>query len=79
VPIIPGTPLFPSSVFRILWIAYLPPAHTVGLPLPVGIHSERAPDGGLLFTVTEEPFNPNNPEHLHGARIVAETMIAQAG
>jgi Immunity protein 52 len=78
-PIIPGTPLFPSSVFRIPWIAYLPPARTVGLPLPVGIHSERAPDGGLLFTVTEEPFNPNNPEHLQGARIVAETMIAQVG
>jgi hypothetical protein len=55
------------------------PARTRGLPLPVGIRSERAPDGGLLFTVTEEPFDPTNPEHLQGARIVAETMIAHAG
>ena len=78
-PIVPGAPLFPSSVFRIPWMAYVSPARTVGLPVPVGINSERAPDGGLLFTVTEEPFNPTNPEHLQGARIVAETMIAHAG
>jgi hypothetical protein len=78
-PIVPGTPLFPSSTFRIPWMAYLSPARTVGLPLSVGIRSERAPDGGLLFTVTEEPFDPTNPEHLRGAHIVAETMIAHAG
>jgi Immunity protein 52 len=78
-PIVPGAPLFPSSVFRIPWMAYQSPASIVGLPLPAGIRSESAPDGGLLFTVTEEPFNPTNPEHLQGARIVAETMIAHSG
>jgi hypothetical protein len=78
-PIVPGAALFPSSVFRIPWMAYVSPARTVGFPLPVGINSERVPDGGLLFTVTEEPFNPTNPEHLRGARIVAEAMIAHAG
>ncbi len=76
-PIVPGAPLFPSSVFRIPWMAYVSPARTVGFPLPVGINSERAPDGGLLFTVTQEPFNPTNPGHLQGARVLAETMIAQ--
>jgi hypothetical protein len=60
-------------------MAYQSPASIVGLPLPAGIRSESAPDGGLLFTVTEEPFNPTNPEHLQGARIVAETMIAHSG
>jgi hypothetical protein len=78
-PIVPGAALFPSSVFRIPWMAYLSPARTIGVPLPAGTRSESAPDGGLLFTVTEEPFNPTNPEHLRGARIVAETMIAHAG
>jgi hypothetical protein len=78
-PIVPGAPLFPASVFRIPWMAYVSPARTLGLPLPIGIRSERAPDGGLLFTVTDEPFNPTNPEHLQGARIVAEAMIAHAG
>jgi len=78
-PIHPGAALFPSSVFRIPWMAYVSPARTLGFPLPVGIRSERAPDGGLLFTVTEEPFDPTNPEHLQGARTLAEAMIAHAG
>jgi hypothetical protein len=78
-PIVPGAPLFPSSVFRIPWIAYVSPARTLGLPLPVGIRSERAPDGGLLFTVTEEPFNPTNAEHLQGARILAENDDCSRG
>ncbi len=77
--ILPGTALFPDSVFRIPWIAYVSPARAAGFPLPAGIESERAPDGGLLFTVTKEPFDPTNPEHLHGARILAETLIARAG
>jgi hypothetical protein len=77
--ILPGAALFPSSVFRITWMAYVSPERTVGFPLPVGINSERVPDGGLLFTVTEEPFNPTNPEHLRGARIVVEAMITHAG
>jgi hypothetical protein len=78
-PIVPGAPLFPSSVFRIPWMAYVSPARTVGFPLPVGINTERAPDGGLLFTVTKEPFSPTNPKHLQGARTLAEAMIAHAG
>jgi hypothetical protein len=44
-PIVPGAALFPSSVFRIPWIAYLSRARTVGIPAPIGINSERAPDG----------------------------------
>jgi hypothetical protein len=78
-PIAPGTALFPASVFRIPWMAYVSPTRAEGFPPPVGIDNERAPDGGLLFTVTREPFKPTNPEHLQGARILAETMIAHAG
>ncbi len=79
-PIVPGAPLFPYSAFHIPWIAYLSPAPAVGFPpLPAEIRTERAPDGGLLLTVTEEPLDPTNPEHLRGARIVAETMIAHVG
>jgi hypothetical protein len=78
-PIVPGAALFPDSVFRIPWMAYVSPTRAEGFPPPVGIDNERAPDGGLLFTVTREPFKPTNPEHLQGARILAETMIAHAG
>jgi hypothetical protein len=77
-PIFPGAPLFPSSVFRIPWMAYVSPLRTVGFPPPVGIDSERTPDGALLFTVTSEPFNPTNPQHLQGARVLAEAMITHA-
>jgi hypothetical protein len=78
-PIVAGAPLFPYSAFHIPWIAYVEPARAVGFALPAEIRTERAPDGGLLLTVTEEPLDPTNPEHLRGARIVAETMIAQVG
>ena len=74
-----GAPVFPRSTFHIPWIAYLSPARAVGFPLPAGIRTERAPDGGLLFTVTEKPFDPTNPGHLRGGRILAETLIAHAG
>ena len=78
-PIVPSAPLFPSSVFRIPWIAYLSSALAVGFPLPAEIRTERVPDGGLLLTVTDEPFDPTNPEHLRHARILAKSMIARAG
>ena len=74
-----GAPVFPHSTFHIPWVAYLSPARAVGFPLPAEIRTERAPDGGLLFTVTEEPFDPTNPGHRRGARILAETLIAHAG
>jgi len=78
-PIHPGAALFPASVFRIPWIAYLSPALAVGFPLPAEIRAERVPDGGLLLTVTDEPFDPTNPEHLRRARTLAEIMIARVG
>jgi hypothetical protein len=78
-PIVAGAPLFPHSAFHIPWITYVEPARAFGFALPAEIRTERTPDGGLLLTATEEPLDPTNPEHLRGARIVAETMIAQVG
>jgi Immunity protein 52 len=78
-PIIPGALLFPYSAFHIPWTTYVSPTCAVGFPLPAEIRTERAPDGGLLFTATEEPLDPTNPEHLRRARILAETMIAHVG
>jgi hypothetical protein len=71
--------LFPYSAFHIPWIAYLSPARGVGFAPPAQLRTERAPDGGLLLTVTEEPLDPANPEHLRRALILAETMIARTG
>jgi hypothetical protein len=78
-PMAPGGSQFPDSHFNFPWMAYLSPASSLRFALPVGIGTERAPDGGLLMTTTEEPFDPRNPEHLRGARILAETMIARFG
>jgi hypothetical protein len=78
-PIIAGAPLFPHSAFHIPWIAYVEPARAVDFALPAEIRTERTPNGGLLLTATEEPLDPTNPGHLRGARVVAETMIAQVG
>jgi hypothetical protein len=75
-PIIPGVPLFPYSALHIPWIAYLSPTPSLRFSLPADIRTERAPDGGLLMTTTEEPLEPTNPEHLRRARILAETMLA---
>jgi hypothetical protein len=46
-----------------------------GLGLPREILTERTPDGGLLMTAAEERIDPDNPEHLRRARILAEAMI----
>lgn len=78
-PIAPGGPLFPRSAFNIPWMAYLSPARSLRFALPADIRTERAPDGGLLMTTTDEPFDPRNPEHLRRARILAETLIARPG
>jgi hypothetical protein len=69
----------PNSTFHIPWIAYVSPARAVHFPLPADIRTERAPDGGLLLTVTEEPFDPTDPEHLRRARALVETMITCLG
>ena len=68
-PIVPGAPVFPSSFFHIPWIVYLSPALAVRFPLPAEISSKYMPDGGLLLTATEEPFDPTSPEHLRRALI----------
>jgi hypothetical protein len=78
-PLIPSVPLFPYSRFHIPWHAYLSAPLASGLQLPAEIRTERTPDGGLLLTATEERLEPTNPEHLHRARILAETMVARAG
>ena len=77
--IVPGAPVFPSSIFHIPSVVYLSPALAVRFPLHAEISTERMPDGGLLLKATEEPFNPTNPEHLRGALILAKAMMAWAG
>ncbi|MGA8650058.1 MAG: hypothetical protein WB677_05455 [Xanthobacteraceae bacterium] len=74
-PIVPGAPVFPSSFFHIPWIVYLSPALAVRFPLSAEISSKYMPDGGLLLTATEEPFDPTSPEHLRRALILAEAMM----
>jgi hypothetical protein len=75
-PIVPGAPLFPHTFFRIPWIVYPSPEPAMRFPLPSEICTNRMPDGALLLTATEEPFNPTSPEHLRRAPILAEAMIA---
>lgn len=75
----PSEPPFPISPFQIPWMAYLSPARSLRFALPADIRTERAPDGGLLMTTTEEEFDPRNPEHIRRARILAETLIARPG
>jgi len=79
VPLYAGAAPFPYSRFHIPWIAYLGPSLLQGSDSPPGIKTERTPDGGLLMSATEERLDPTNPEHLHRARILAETMMAQTG
>jgi hypothetical protein len=79
VPLFPGAPLFPYSRFHIPWIAYLSAPLAAGVELPAEILSERAPNDGLMMTATKDRLDPTNPEHLRRARLLAETLIAQAG
>jgi hypothetical protein len=73
---VPLDAAFPSSIFHIPWIAYLPAKHASGVKLTREILTERTPDGGLLMAATTDRLDPTNPEHARRARILAETMIA---
>jgi hypothetical protein len=77
IPLHPGEPLFPYSVFHVPWIAFLSAPHAAGLDLPPEILTERTPDGGLLMTATEERLDPHNRKHLRRARVIADVMIAR--
>lgn len=79
VPLYPGAALFPYSLFHVPWIAYLGPSLVNGAVSSPDIKTENTLDGGLLLTATEERLDPNNPEHLERARILAEIMIARTG
>jgi hypothetical protein len=78
-PMLPQQPTFPNSPFYIPWIGYLSAALSSGLRLSPEIATERVLDGGLLMIATEDRLDPDNPEHLQRARIIAETMIACTG
>jgi len=78
-PMIPGDPTFPESVFHAPWVAYLSAPLAAGVTLPREIITERTPDGGLLMIATEERLDPENPEHLHRARAILQTMLARTG
>jgi hypothetical protein len=75
-PMIPSEPTFPESIFHIPWFAYLSAPFSAGVKLPPEIHTEHTADGGLLMTATEERLDPEIPEHVRRARILAETLIA---
>lgn len=79
VPLFPGAALFPYSRFHIPWIAYLSAQLATAVTLSGEIETERTPDGGLLMNATKDRLDPTNPEHLHRARILAETLIARTG
>jgi hypothetical protein len=78
-PMIPTEPTFPESIFHIPWFAYLSARLCDGIKLPSEIQIERTVDGGLLMVATEERLDPDIPEHVRRARVLAETMIAQTG
>jgi hypothetical protein len=81
---VPGVEILPGlvatridSVARVPWIAYLSAEHATGITLTRDILTERTPDGGLLMSATTDRLDPDNPEHVRRARIIAETMIAR--
>jgi hypothetical protein len=76
---VPLDPTFPYSVFHIPWIAYVAAEYAAGVALPRDILAERTPDGGLLMSATTQRLDPDNPEHVRRARIIAEVMIARVG
>lgn len=78
-PMLPQEPAFPRSPFEIPWIGYLSASLSAGVRLSPEIATERVLDGGLLMIATEDRLDPDNPEHLRRARIIAETMIACTG
>lgn len=78
-PMVPSDPTFPYSVFHIPWIAYLSAPLAAGVALPPEIITEHTREGGLLMIATTDRLDPETPEHLRRARILAETMIARTG
>lgn len=76
-PMIPAEPTFPESIFHIPWIGYLSAPLASGVELPLEIQTERTSDEGLLMIATEERLDPDLPEHVRRARILAETLIAR--
>lgn len=74
---VPLDPTFPESIFHIPWIAYLSAERADGIAVPRDIVTERTPDGGLLMSATTDRLDPDNPEHVRRARILAEVMIAR--
>ena len=76
---VPLDPSFPKSIFHVPWIVYLSPERAAGIASTREILTEAMPDGGLLMSATTERLDPNNPEHVRRARILAETMIARTG
>ncbi len=78
-PQVPLDPTFPKSIFHVPWIIYLSAERAAGVTLAREILTERTADGGLLVSATTERLDPNNPEHVRRARILAETMIACTG
>jgi hypothetical protein len=74
---VPLDPTFPQSVFHIPWIAYLSAEHAADVALTPDILTERTPDGGLLISATTDRLDPDNPQHVRRARIIAELMIAR--
>jgi len=78
-PMIPTDPTFPESIFHIPWFAYLSAPLASSVKPPPEIQTERTLDGGLLMIATEERLDPDIPEHVRRARILAETMIACTG
>ncbi len=77
VPRVPLDPTFPDTIFNIPWIAYLSAEHADGVTLSHDILTERTPDGGLLMSATTDRLDPDNPEHVRRARIIAEVMITR--
>jgi hypothetical protein len=78
-PMIPIDPTFPESILHIPWFAYLSAPLAAGIKLPSDIKTETTNDGGLLMTATEERLDPDIPEHVRRARILAETLIERTG
>ena len=78
-PMIPGDPTFPDSVFHAPWVAYLSAPLAAGVELSREIITEHTPDGGLLMVATTDRLDPENPEHLRQARLILETMLARTG
>lgn len=74
---VPLDATFPDSIFHIPWIAYLSAEHVAGVAPTTDILTERTPDGGLLMSATTERLDPDNPEHVRRARMIAEVMIAR--